>query len=194
MSRDQAGDFLAVRRRRHRDRLTSAGQQKDAVGRFAGDQAAQRHCLKQGAGGGVQDVDRVHRFPRVMNVADVLNYIRDRRRRRHTDELGGHNATGAVAGVVEQAVDADGVFNIGECEYRFPVCRLRHAQMIDQTVGRHARNNGRRPITADTALRLGVYFQMDPRFWLNLQAEYDMRIAMRELLPTVAPRIRVLHT
>jgi addiction module HigA family antidote len=54
--------------------------------------------------------------------------------------------------------------------------------------------NGRRPITADTALRLGVYFQMDPRFWLNLQAEYDMRIAMRELLPTVAPRIRVLHT
>jgi addiction module HigA family antidote len=54
--------------------------------------------------------------------------------------------------------------------------------------------NGRRPITADTALRLGVYFQMDPRFWLNLQAEYDMRIPMRELLPTVAPRIRVLHT
>ena len=54
--------------------------------------------------------------------------------------------------------------------------------------------NGRRPITADTALRLGVYFQMDPRFWLNLQAEYDMRMATRELLPMIAPRIRVLHT
>ena len=53
--------------------------------------------------------------------------------------------------------------------------------------------NGRRPITADTALRLGVYFQMDPRFWLNLQSEYDMRMATRELLPKVAPRIRVLH-
>jgi addiction module HigA family antidote len=53
--------------------------------------------------------------------------------------------------------------------------------------------NGRRPVTADTALRLGVYFQMDPRFWLNLQSEYDMRMAMRELLPKVAPRIRVLH-
>ncbi len=53
--------------------------------------------------------------------------------------------------------------------------------------------NGRRPITADTALRLGVYFQMDPRFWLNLQSEYDMRMAMRDLLPKVAPRIRVLH-
>lgn len=54
--------------------------------------------------------------------------------------------------------------------------------------------NGRRPITADTALRLGVYFQMDPRFWLNLQSEFDMRIATRNLLPKLTPRIRVLHT
>jgi addiction module HigA family antidote len=53
--------------------------------------------------------------------------------------------------------------------------------------------NGRRPITADTALRLGVYFQMDPRFWLNLQSEYDMRVATRDMLPKIAPRIRVLH-
>lgn len=28
-------------------------------------------------------------------------------------------------------------------------------------------NNGLRPITADTALRLGLIFGMDPRFWLN---------------------------
>ncbi len=41
--------------------------------------------------------------------------------------------------------------------------------------------NGRRPITADTALRLGLFFSMEPRFWLNLQAEYDMRIAECEL-------------
>jgi len=53
--------------------------------------------------------------------------------------------------------------------------------------------NARRPITADTALRLGVYFQMDPRFWLNLQSEYDMRVVTRELLPKIAPRIRVLN-
>ena len=53
--------------------------------------------------------------------------------------------------------------------------------------------NARRPITADTALRLGVYFQMDPRFWLNLQSEYDMRMVTRELLPKIAPRIRVLN-
>jgi plasmid maintenance system antidote protein VapI len=32
---------------------------------------------------------------------------------------------------------------------------------------------------------------MEPRFWLNLQTEYDMRIAIRELRPKIAPRIRV---
>lgn len=51
--------------------------------------------------------------------------------------------------------------------------------------------NGRRPITADTALRLGLFFSMEPRFWLNLQAEYDMRVATRELQAQIAPRIRV---
>lgn len=50
--------------------------------------------------------------------------------------------------------------------------------------------HGTRPITADTALRLGLYFNMDPRFWMNLQAEYDMRVATRELKEKIAPRIR----
>ena len=53
--------------------------------------------------------------------------------------------------------------------------------------------NGRRPITADTALRLGMFFGMEPRFWLNLQAEYDMRIADRELRAKLSPRIRVFQ-
>ncbi len=50
---------------------------------------------------------------------------------------------------------------------------------------------GMRPVTADTALRLGIFFGMEPRFWMNLQSEYDMRVAMRELNPKIAPRIRV---
>ncbi|MBI5329512.1 MAG: HigA family addiction module antidote protein [Betaproteobacteria bacterium] len=53
--------------------------------------------------------------------------------------------------------------------------------------------NGHRPITADTALRLGLFFNMEPRFWLNLQAEYDMRIATRTLRKTIEPRIRVFQ-
>lgn len=51
---------------------------------------------------------------------------------------------------------------------------------------------GQRPITADTALRLGLYFKIDPRFWMNLQSEYDMRVAVRDLKSAIAPRIRPL--
>jgi antitoxin HigA-1 len=51
--------------------------------------------------------------------------------------------------------------------------------------------NGNRPITADTALRLGLFFKMEERFWVNLQAEYDIRIARRTLLDKIVPRIRV---
>jgi antitoxin HigA-1 len=41
--------------------------------------------------------------------------------------------------------------------------------------------HGKRSITADTALRLGMYFQNSPQFWLNLQTRYDLDIA-EELL------------
>ena len=53
--------------------------------------------------------------------------------------------------------------------------------------------NGHRPVTADTALRLGLFFGMEARFWLNLQTEYDLRIAARTLRDRLAPRIRVFH-
>ncbi|MDR6585483.1 plasmid maintenance system antidote protein VapI [Herbaspirillum frisingense] len=33
---------------------------------------------------------------------------------------------------------------------------------------------------------------MDPQFWLKLQAEYDVRIAQRELLPNIKARIRFI--
>lgn len=39
--------------------------------------------------------------------------------------------------------------------------------------------NGKRAITADTALRLSAYFGTSPELWLNLQADYDLRIARR---------------
>lgn len=39
--------------------------------------------------------------------------------------------------------------------------------------------NGRRSITADTALRLARYFAMTPQFWMNLQAAYDLDLVTR---------------
>lgn len=53
--------------------------------------------------------------------------------------------------------------------------------------------HGQRPITADTALRLGIFFSMDPRFWMSLQSEYDMRIAERSLSKSVTSRVRVFQ-
>ena len=54
--------------------------------------------------------------------------------------------------------------------------------------------NGARPITADTALRLGLFFSMEPRYWLNLQMDYDMRVVTRQTLDKIAPRIRVFQS
>jgi|SRR5574344_1662337 antitoxin HigA-1 len=53
--------------------------------------------------------------------------------------------------------------------------------------------HGRRPITADTALRLGLFFSMEPRFWLNLQTEYDMRVTKRTQQEKIAAKIRVFR-
>ncbi len=36
---------------------------------------------------------------------------------------------------------------------------------------------GKRAITADTAIRLGIYFGLPAQFWMNLQTEYDLRLA-----------------
>jgi len=44
---------------------------------------------------------------------------------------------------------------------------------------------GRRGITADTALRLGRYFGTTAQLWLNLQSNYDLEIASRELAETI---------
>ena len=48
----------------------------------------------------------------------------------------------------------------------------------------------KRSITADTALRLGRFFTMTPQFWLNLQSEYDLRVARRSSWEEMVARIR----
>ena len=53
--------------------------------------------------------------------------------------------------------------------------------------------NDRRRISADTALRLGLYFGNSPEFWLNLQTGYDLKQARHELPPAEAERIQALR-
>ena len=68
-------------------------------------------------------------------------------------------------------------------EFLFPLRMTAHA--LSQAIRVPATRvndivNGRRGITADTALRLGRYFGNSPEFWLSLQAAYDLRTAERE--------------
>ena len=39
---------------------------------------------------------------------------------------------------------------------------------------------GSRSITAETAVRLGLVFGIEPQFWLNLQSQYDIEVVQRE--------------
>jgi antitoxin HigA-1 len=50
--------------------------------------------------------------------------------------------------------------------------------------------NNRRRITADTALRLALYFGNSPEFRMNLQAHYDLKMAQQSLGPAEAKRIK----
>ena len=61
--------------------------------------------------------------------------------------------------------------------------------------------NGKRAITADTALRLQRYFGVEAQFWLNLQSEYDLRIVSRKIwndleqriIPVQNPQAELVH-
>ena len=52
--------------------------------------------------------------------------------------------------------------------------------------------HGKRAITADTALRLARYFGTSERFWLNLQARYDLETQRDALGARLAKEVRVL--
>lgn len=50
--------------------------------------------------------------------------------------------------------------------------------------------NGRRSISADTAVRLGRYFGNSGEFWLDLQGQYDIAVVERERGAEIAQRVR----
>ena len=50
---------------------------------------------------------------------------------------------------------------------------------------------GKRRITADTALRLAKYFDMSPQFWLGLQMDYDLDTAEDKLSKRLDSEIRI---
>lgn len=51
---------------------------------------------------------------------------------------------------------------------------------------------GARGITAETAVRLGLAFDIDPQFWLNLQAQYDIEVIQRDQGAQLAEAVHAL--
>lgn len=51
---------------------------------------------------------------------------------------------------------------------------------------------GQRAMSADTALRLGRLFGIDPQVWMNLQAQYDLEVAARDLRHRLAAEVTPL--
>ena len=73
------------------------------------------------------------------------------------------------------------------------ISRNQLARDIDVPVGRISDiTNGKRGITADTAMRLGRYFGVPPQLWLRLQAEYDLHHVRTTTWRDIEARVRVL--
>jgi addiction module HigA family antidote len=67
---------------------------------------------------------------------------------------------------------------------------------LAQDIGVHPRRineivHGKRAISADTALRLSRYFGLSERYWLNLQARYDLEIEKDRLAERLEREVRV---
>jgi len=54
--------------------------------------------------------------------------------------------------------------------------------------------HGKRSVTADTALRLSRYFNLSERFWLNLQARYDLEMEKDKLNDRIEAEVKVFQT
>jgi len=74
---------------------------------------------------------------------------------------------------------------LGISQYRLAKDISVHPRRINEIV------HGKRSITADTALRLSRYFGMSERFWMNLQARYDLETEKDRLAGRLEQEVKV---
>jgi len=70
-------------------------------------------------------------------------------------------------------------------QYRLEKDKSVPARRINEIV------HGKRSNTADTALRLGKFFNMTPQFWMNLQSRYDLEVAEDNLADRLEKEVHV---
>ena len=76
---------------------------------------------------------------------------------------------------------------LGLSQYRVAKDIGVHARRINEIV------HGKRSMTADTALRLSRYFGTSERFWLNLQARYDLEVEKGRLGERLKQEVLILR-
>ena len=75
---------------------------------------------------------------------------------------------------------------LGLTQYRVAKDIAVHPRRINEIV------HGNRSVTADTALRLSRYFGNSERFWMNLQAGYDLEVEKDRLGERLSDEVKVL--
>src|SRR5437868_5464812 len=85
-----------------------------------------------------------------------------------------------------EVLSADFLEPLGVFQYRVAKDISVPARRINEIV------HGTRAVTADTALRLARYFGTSDRFWLNLQARYDLEVERDHLGGKLEKEVRVL--
>lgn len=75
---------------------------------------------------------------------------------------------------------------MGISQYRLAKDISVHARRINEII------HGKRSISADTALRLSRYFGLSERFWMNLQAHYDLEVEKDKLQGRLEDEVKVL--
>lgn len=81
-------------------------------------------------------------------------------------------------------------------DYLVPLCMSVNQLAKSLGVGAARLNEivrGERGVTADTALRLARYFDTSAEFWLNLQSQYDLRVAARKARGKIERQIKPLR-
>ena len=76
---------------------------------------------------------------------------------------------------------------LGISQYRLAKDIAVPARRINEIV------QGKRSISADTALRLSRYFKLSERFWLNLQARYDLEVQKDKLNGRIEAEVKVFE-
>ena len=87
-----------------------------------------------------------------------------------------------------EILEADFLEPLGLSQYRLALDIGVPPRRINEIV------RGQRAVTADTALRLGRYFNMSAQFWLNLQSHFDLELEQERLGKRLEKEVKILAT